>query len=78
MISINDAIRVLEIEQECVKRAAENRCERGCVECDLVLPDRMIYEAYRMAIRALLETAKSRIGIKADDEYIIKEGFCDE
>ena len=57
-LSTLDAIRVLEIEQECVKRAAENRCERKCAECDLVLPEEMIYEAYRMAIKALMETAK--------------------
>lgn len=57
-LSINDAIRVLLNEGECLKRTEVNMCERTCAECDLYLPREMIYSAYMKAIDVLDEAAK--------------------
>lgn len=47
---LNDTIGVLAFEQECVRR---NDCDRDCANCDLVLPDKMILDAYSYAIDVL-------------------------
>ena len=45
------AVEILENEKACVLKA--NTCCRNCAECDLVLPDTEILEAYNMAIEEL-------------------------
>ena len=45
------AVEILENEKACVLKA--NTCGRNCAECDLVLPDTEILEAYNMAIEVL-------------------------
>ena len=47
---LNNTIGVLAFEQECVRR---NDCDRNCAQCDLVLPDKMILDAYSYAIDVL-------------------------
>lgn len=47
---LNDTIGVLAVEQACVRR---NDCDRDCAQCDLVLPDKMILDAYSYAIDVL-------------------------
>lgn len=53
------AIEILQNEKACVQKA--NICGRNCAECDLVLPDTEIIEAYNMAIEELIvsETMQS-------------------
>ena len=46
-----EAQAVIMNEQKCVDRA--NRCDRNCAECDLVMEDSVINNAYSMAIKAL-------------------------
>ena len=45
------AVEILENEKACVSKA--NTCGRNSAECDLVLPDAEILEAYNMAINEL-------------------------
>lgn len=47
---LNDTIDVLRVEQACVQRTD---CDRDCVNCDLVLPDKKILDAYSYAIDVL-------------------------
>ena len=47
---LNNAIGVLAVEQACVRH---NDCDRDCANCDLVLPDTVILDAYSYAIDVL-------------------------
>ena len=44
------AIFIIQTERECLKRTG---CDRDCENCDLVMPDEDIEEAYKMAIESL-------------------------
>ncbi len=55
----NDAISVLQNEQECVRRQGGQGCDRNCAACDLVLPDEVIMAAYDMALAALRAQAEA-------------------
>ena len=44
---------VLIHERECVTRASTEGCDRNCKNCDLVLPEEDIIEAYDLAILAI-------------------------
>lgn len=46
------AIFVLETEKKCVLRNIRG-CDRDCENCDLVMADEDIEEAYKMAIESL-------------------------
>lgn len=46
------AIFVIETERKCLRRNISG-CDRDCENCDLVMPDEDIEEAYRMAIESL-------------------------
>lgn len=48
-----EAQSVIMTEQKCVDRAGTDRCNRDCANCDLVMDDAVINEAYNMAIKAL-------------------------
>ena len=48
-----NALVVMEIELECVKRNAEKKCDRNCADCDLVLPDDIVIGAYHTVINML-------------------------
>ena len=51
MDNIANAIKVIEVERECVGR----QCDRDCGRCDLVMEMEEILEAYNTAISALKE-----------------------
>lgn len=57
------AIDILQTEKECVERAGtatQNKgCDRNCADCDLVLQDAEILEAYTIAIELLEKRERS-------------------
>ena len=65
-----DAIKVIENEVECVKRA--NHCNRDCSNCDLVREDFEILNAYKMAIYSLKYNNKHRKAYKRFKNKYIK------
>ena len=66
-MTMQRAVGILETERECVERAGtatpNKACDRSCADCDLVLDDKEILEAYNMAIKALEQEP-------CEDEYI--------
>ena len=48
-MDIYDVINVLRNEKECIKRNVSS-CSRDCFNCDLVMPDETLLEAYNIAI----------------------------
>lgn len=66
-MTMQRVIDILCTERECVERAGtatpNKACDRSCADCDLVLDDKEILEAYNMAIKALEQEP-------CDDEYI--------
>lgn len=56
-MTMQRVIDILRTEKECVERAGittpNKACDRACADCDLVLDDKEILEAYNMAIKAL-------------------------
>ena len=62
-ISNNEAIKVIETEIECVRKAVKG-CKRNCEKCDLVLDDILILDSYDKAISALKHIAKYRKAYK--------------
>lgn len=50
-MTVEEAIKVIQTERECVSR---QQCDRVCAKCDLVMKDTEIISAYDMAISALL------------------------
>ena len=56
-MTMQRAVDILKTERECVERAGtatpNKACDRACADCDLVLDDKEILEAYNMAIKAL-------------------------
>lgn len=47
------AIKILENEKECVKRADKNNCNRNCLNCELVQNTETILRAFDTAVSAL-------------------------
>ena len=56
-MKIEQAIYVIIHERECVTRASTEGCDRNCGECDLLLNDNEIREAYDMALSAFKKLA---------------------
>lgn len=54
-ISINQVLKVLKNERECIKRQGTDRCNRRCDECDLCLEDTEILEVYDFLIEAFTD-----------------------
>ena len=64
------AINILENEIKCVERA--NYCNRDCANCDLVLKDSEIIDAYEKAIHSLKYNTKHRKAYKRfKDKYVV-------
>lgn len=64
------AINILENEIKCVERA--NHCNRDCINCDLVLKDSEIINAYEKAIRSLKYNTKHRKAYKRfKNKYVV-------
>ena len=53
-MTMQRVIDILRTERECVERAGtatpDKACDRACADCDLVLDDKEILEAYTLAI----------------------------
>ena len=56
----NEAIKVIETEKQCVLRNNENRCDRDCICCDLVMAENDIILGYDMATKSLKEIQQYR------------------
>lgn len=50
-----EAIKYMEDEIMCMKRATLNICKINCGECDLLKENGLLIEAYELAIQALQE-----------------------
>lgn len=50
---IPEVIKVLRVELECIDRQNTPKCNRKCRECDLVMAQATVREAYSTAITAL-------------------------
>jgi len=48
-MDIYDVVNVLRNEKECIKRNVSG-CDRDCINCDLIMPDETLLEAYDIAI----------------------------
>ena len=48
-----EIIEILKNEMSCVDRA--KNCDRDCYNCDLLMPDSKILEAYEAAIKAITD-----------------------
>lgn len=67
-ISINQVLKVLKNERECIKRQSEYatprsfvpKCDRDCANCDLCLPEDEILEVYDFLIEAVTEMLQER------------------
>lgn len=72
-MTMQRVIDILRTERECVERAgtatSNKACDRSCADCDLVLDDKEILEAYSMAIKALEQ--ESRVTPQPDTARII-------
>lgn len=47
-----EAIKIIKNERECVQRAVAG-CNRDCLNCDLLKPEKEIFEAYALVIKAM-------------------------
>ena len=52
-MTLKEAIEIIEVERACVKRNTDNKCDRDCINCDLLRTEEEIFAAYDMAIEAL-------------------------
>ena len=52
-MTIDETIKVLSNERACVMRNTAGACDRDCAACDLVLPDKLVIDAYRTAVNIL-------------------------
>lgn len=50
-----EVVEIIKIERECVERNTSNKCDRDCINCDLLRADEEIFSAYDMAIATLQE-----------------------
>ena len=57
MMNISRVIDILKTEKECVERAGtgtpNKSCERNCADCDLLLDDEEILQAYTFTIKCM-------------------------
>ena len=65
------AIDIIKNEIECVNR--QDTCEHKCADCELVLPDIEIFEAYDMAISALEQTDDDDYQKDMDEMWSIRD-----
>ena len=53
MLSVKEAIKIIQTEKSCVIRNINNQCDRDCAKCDLLKPDEDILASYDIAIDAM-------------------------
>ena len=58
-MTFEEAIEITEVERACVKRNTDNKCDRDCINCDLLRTEEEIFAAYDMAIKALEKQTNS-------------------
>lgn len=58
-MTFEEAIEITEVERACVKRNTDNKCDRDCINCDLLRTEEEIFAAYDMAIKALEQQMNS-------------------
>jgi hypothetical protein len=74
MAKIEQILKVLKIERECIARQSDlSKCDRRCGECDLCLSDEEILEVYDFLIEGY-ETLQS----KGTDTYTVKVKTSDK
>lgn len=64
-MTIDEAIKVIQTEKECVSR---KQCDRDCAKCDLVMRDTEIINAYEMAISALQAQQEKNEPLTVDEK----------
>lgn len=57
-MEFSDALRLMQIEKECIIRNSVEICNRDCGKCDLAQEDTDLIEAFQMAIFALKKLAE--------------------
>ena len=68
-MELSEAIKIIKIEQACVKRNIAKECDRDCVKCDLVRPDEDILNGYDIAIEALEKQIPKKPVMKGKSPY---------
>lgn len=66
-MSIEQILKVLKNERECIKRQCHKECDRQCGQCDLCLTDEEILEVYDFLIdgyETLLEQGTDTFTVK--------------
>lgn len=58
-MEFTDALKLMQIEKECVIRNSTGMCKHKCENCDLVQKDTDLIEAYQMAAFALKRVIES-------------------
>lgn len=64
-------IQILKTELECVNRQGTPKCNRDCLNCDLLLPAKDVREAYETTIK-VLEIVKKQQDAKRDAENMAR------
>ncbi|MCQ2270989.1 MAG: hypothetical protein MJZ52_07175 [Bacteroidales bacterium] len=75
MNKVDNAIRVIKTEMECVSRQP-NGCDRDCGHCDLVLQDKTILDGYNTALEALQELKTLQKAFELACEFISNDDYC--
>lgn len=68
-----EAIKILENEKECVKRA--EYCNRQCGKCELVKEDKIILKTFDIAIEALEQEPKIGHWIRNEKQGVQAVGY---
>ena len=73
MIETKEAIEIIEVERACVKRNTDNKCDRDCINCDLLRTEEEIFAAYDMAIESLEKRIPKKTNKVMDRTWGTKE-----
>ena len=72
-MTLKEAIEIIEVERACVKRNTDNKCDRDCINCDLLRTEEEIFAAYDMAIKALENRIPKKTNKVIDKTWGTKE-----
>ena len=71
-MTLEEAIEIIKVERACVKRNTDNKCDRDCINCDLLRTEEEIFAAYDMAIESLEKAEKFQwvpVSERTPDDY---------
>ena len=71
-MTIKEAIEIIKVERACVKRNTDNKCDRDCINCDLLRTEEEIFAAYDRAIESLEKAEKFQwvpVSERTPDDY---------